>query len=290
MRKLNIFIASFAFLMICSNLISAQTIRYVKPKLNSGSDGNDGSSWMTAYATIQKAIEASSEGDQIWVASGTYYPTAMLSKGGMSRNQSLQLKKGVSIYGSLAIGAKSLAGRDFETAEKQSVITADNEEFHIIVGAGDLGNLTIDGFKITAGNADGPSNVFYNERNIFRDCGGALFLSNVGGNVTLRNLIIDNNKAQIKGGGLFVDGENSGLVLENVKFSNNSTKAEAGAAIYMGGIASVKLSDITFDNNVSGGNATTIYIKSKNVNINGTARKLRSFNLKPEDLASSNTK
>ncbi len=48
----------------------AATTRYV----DASAAGGDGSSWAQAYTNLQDAIGASSSGDEIWVAQGTYYP------------------------------------------------------------------------------------------------------------------------------------------------------------------------------------------------------------------------
>jgi len=58
-------------LYFVSVTISFAGIKYVKP---TGNDNNTGTSWGQAYQTIQKAIEVAVAGDEIWLASGTYYP------------------------------------------------------------------------------------------------------------------------------------------------------------------------------------------------------------------------
>jgi hypothetical protein len=50
-------------------LCASATIRYVSP---SGDNSNNGTSWATAKATISAALSASSAGDEIYVAAGTY--------------------------------------------------------------------------------------------------------------------------------------------------------------------------------------------------------------------------
>ena len=84
----------------------------------SGSDLDDGLSWYNAFASIQKALDTSIVGDQIWVATGTYYPS--VENGGTGdRFKSFQMKDGVAIYGGFdpANSETSWAQRDWENNE-----------------------------------------------------------------------------------------------------------------------------------------------------------------------------
>ena len=70
--------------------------RYVK----AGASGN-GSSWANASGDLQAMIDASSTGDEVWVAAGTYLPTTAPS--GCTacgpRDVTFLLKDGVKLYG-----------------------------------------------------------------------------------------------------------------------------------------------------------------------------------------------
>ena len=64
---------------ICTaTLCASATIRYVSP---TGNDDNNGTSWETAKATIGAAVSASSKGDEVYVAAGTYSETVSLKDG-----------------------------------------------------------------------------------------------------------------------------------------------------------------------------------------------------------------
>ena len=56
-------------------------------------EGNDCWSWDTA-CPLQKAVNASLPGDQVWVAAGVYTPTNVVG-----RDASFYLRSGVAVYG-----------------------------------------------------------------------------------------------------------------------------------------------------------------------------------------------
>src|SRR5262245_22819057 len=77
--------------------------------VRSGAAGaNDGASWADAYTSLQSALAAASSGDQIWVAAGTYTPSAT-----GDRDASFTLSSGVAVYGGFAGSETQLGERDW---------------------------------------------------------------------------------------------------------------------------------------------------------------------------------
>lgn len=102
MKQLIAFLPTFMLLVFQSHA----AIRYVSV---TGSGLLDGSSWTNAYpgSSLQTAINNSNSGDEVWVAAGTYYPTA-----GTDRMISFSMKNGVIIYGSFAGTETGLSQRN----------------------------------------------------------------------------------------------------------------------------------------------------------------------------------
>ncbi len=110
--------------------------------------------WQGAYENPQQALAVASNGDEIWVAQGTYSP-------GVARDNSFVLKEGVKLYGGFYGGESTLEDRDVHA--NPTILSGDigiegnvsDNSYHVISYSGLLSALTIiDGFIIRDGNAD----------------------------------------------------------------------------------------------------------------------------------------
>ena len=198
---------------------------------------NDGSSWENAFTDLQAALRVASSGNEIWVAAGTYKPTASIN-----RSISFSLKNDVSIYGGFS-GTEALrTQRDYST--NVTILSGDigiegsnGDNSYQVVRGMDIGNTAIlDGFTITASNANGPAPY---------DNGGGMYNDN--SSPTLTNLIFSNHSA-IYGGGM-INWYNSNPILTNVIFSGNFAETGSGMVNHS---SSPSLNNVTFSHNIGG--------------------------------------
>jgi hypothetical protein len=174
-------------------------------------DENCGTDWDhpcdLQYALQTRAVP----GDQVWVKAGTYYPTT----DGANRSASFQIKDGIKVYG-------GFDGTELSFAERaglfsQTILSGDIDRatfpdtaspatdagqirgansYHTVVLSGASENTLIDGFTITAGQADAANPDSFNQQ------GGGVLVYN--GVPRLSNLIVIGNTARYGGGGIMV--------------------------------------------------------------------------------------
>lgn len=191
------------------------------------SGSNDGSSWADAYTTLQDALDGASSGDEIWVAEGTYKPTAQHGGSG-ERYRSFQMKNGVAIYGGFDGTETQRDQRNWQA--NPTILSGDigaegdgsDNCYHVFYhpSATALDETAIlDGFTITAGNATGTGS-HSNGSGMYNDsCSPTLnncsFLSNAAGNA---------------GGGMYNMGNSAPSVTSCSFAGNSATTTAAGCS------------------------------------------------------------
>jgi predicted outer membrane repeat protein len=191
------------------------------------------SSW-TEPCALQAALLDAASGDEIWVAAGTYYPDETVD-----RSASFQLKDGVLLYGGFAGTESTLGERDWEA--NRSILSGDLDRngvldvgnaYNVVTGVGLSSSTVLDGFTITAGNADDD----------FGGTGGGMYI--VDSSPHLTNLTFLENFAIYNGGGM--GNVSSSPTLTNVTFYNN--ESEYGGGLY-NNLSNPSLMEVTFSSN-----------------------------------------
>ena len=212
-------LAGGLLLLASTAWVGAGTI-YVK----AGAAGkNNGNSWTNAYRSLQKALKMAVNGDEIWVAAGTYKPT-----GRTDRGISFRLADGVGIYGGFAGNETDRDQRDWATNKctlsgdiGRGGKTGDNS-YHVVRSARNNATAVLDGFTVTRGNANYGRSA--------SSWGGGLYCT--GGSPTVRNCTFTKNSASW-GGGILTN--NSSPAIRDCKFTNNRGRLSgAGVFCYKG--------------------------------------------------------
>jgi formylglycine-generating enzyme required for sulfatase activity len=207
---------------------------------------NDGSSWGNAFNHLQDGLAVAESGEQIWVAEGIYRPDEDTANpdGTGDRWATFGLINGVAIYGGFAGYETSLEERDLDTYETVlSGDLADNDgpdfanhgenSIHVVKSSFCDETAVLDGFTITAGNANGSNP---------NDNGGGMYNNSSSPIVT--NCTFTGNVVSNHGGGVY--NENSSPSFTNCTFNNNL--AFRGAAM-RNDSSNPTLTSCTFYNN-----------------------------------------
>ncbi len=222
-----------------------------------------GGSWANAYPKLQDALAAAANGDQIWVAKGVYYPDEGAGQTDNARASTFILQNGVAIYGGFAGTETALSQRDVaanvtvlsgdidgnDVTDANGVVTNTtningNNAYHVVTSSSANSTAVLDGFTVTAGQANGPSGG--------EDNGGGMYNKN-SSSPTVSNVTFSANSAT-RGGGM--NNDTSSPALTNVTFSANS-------AVFGGGMkntnGSPSLTNVTFSANSASANGGGIY-------------------------------
>jgi len=219
---------------------------------------NDGSSWANAYISLQSALDVATSGREIWVAKGTYYPSSAYDLTDSPRFYHFRMIDGVAIYGGFEGTETATSERaNFGVGEANETILSgdigtvgDNSDncyqvfFHESIG---LTNAAIlDGFTITAGNADRTDWPYHKN-------GGGMY--NYESSPSIINCTFSNNTALV-GGGMY-NYTNSSTRIDNSIFVNNTASFGGGVMYYL---SSASISNSTFKDNYASFSGGGLYI------------------------------
>ena len=255
MKKINLIlqILILFFLLIYGCADTQDNVIYVK--VDAASNG-DGKSWKTAFNNLQSALDVALEGNEIWVAAGVYKPTVKIG-GNDERNKSFQLKNGVALYGGFAASENSRDQRDWQT--NKSILSGDlqgdddgfinNAEncYHVLTGVGTDSTAVLDGFVITAGNAN---------FDVWPDDGGG-GMNNHNGSPSVTNCWFTGNASFADGGGIRNWGDSKPVIM-NCTFTGNSSGQEGGGIMNGPGSGS-KVINCIFTENMAGEDGGGMY-------------------------------
>ena len=174
---------------------------------NDAAAGGDGLAWSSAFNDLQDAIEAAETPavDQIWIAEGTYSPTALLQpEDADPRSAAFSLPHGVTLYGGFEGTESSLDDRD--TAGHETILSGDlgvvgeiEDNAYTVVYCGENVEAQLDGLTITGGYAFGTYDADHPER----EWGGGVYST---GTLTVVDTTITKNNADRGGAGVFASG------------------------------------------------------------------------------------
>ena len=193
-------------------------------------DSPDGTSWATAFSTVQEGIDAAEAGGggEVWVAVGTYGEARTSIPDGIGWNTgSILMKDGVDVYGGFTGVETAREQRDWEANETildGSTARDGNPAYHVVVGTD---ASTLDGFTVTGGVARRVTDK-KNELGF----GGGMF----GGAAT--NCSFEGNLAW-SGGGMY------GGAVRDCIFLNNTATA------FGGGMSNGSATNCTFTGNAA---------------------------------------
>lgn len=284
-------------------------IIYANGSLTTGA--NNGTSWANAYRgtnALQTALAASREGNHIWVAAGTYKPSAYpIGCVGCSSNRdfSFHLKDGVKLFGGFAGTENNTNQRFLNTYETRldgdiNTIGDDSDNVrHVIISVLDRNLTGLDGFTILNGGdyiSWGSSSITVESIQLKYGEGGGinatiseLTLSNLkivknrswdGAGIYFRytsnnidvpfeNCFFSENKASNNGGGVFFINIYSNALLKKCIFEKNES--------YLGGAVFSTVANIIAENSLfhgntsrgtSGGYGSIFYISQSNLELN----------------------
>jgi hypothetical protein len=232
-------IVPFAFQFSSRAQAQGGTIYYVHQ--SRPDDSGTGTSWASAFRTLQAALVVATPGDQIWVANGTYYPDEGPNQTNNAASATFQLPDGVAVYGGFSGSEIAFEQRNAGlnrptlSGEIQQDGDQSNNAHHVVTSSGNGQGTVLDGFRISGGSVTSVQSAASDGAGLLvRDTQGAQF----------RNLTIEQNQA-VNGGGVQVT--NSTSAFSDLILTNNTASGSGGGMAISGGDSSFTRVTATFN-------------------------------------------
>lgn len=195
--------------------------------------GGNGTSWSTAFRNLYDALPLATEGDQVWVATGTYLARPVSAP----NTQGLTLNPDVRVYGGFTGTPGSegnLLARDGNPLTNNCVVTGDingdstgdtfdptrlDDSEHVITITDGTSNTILDGITVSGGT------VRNNDFNSPGGGGGGLLVN--GGSPRISRCRFTGNTANIYGPAMYLYGTTA--VVTDCVITGNSGSSSTGA-------------------------------------------------------------
>jgi len=253
---------------------------------------NNGSSWTDAYNDLTEAIHASAQGDQLWIADGTYFP----GNGTQIRDTFFTLPHDLEIYGGFDGSEINFNERDIEgnivilsgdynenDIDNNFVVNKSENALHVMYIKDHITrNTVLDGITIAYGITDDLNDM--NDRGyaggiliygspIISNCtfeqnygdlgGGLCFLGDVSQFSDIRNCTFSENRA-LGGAGLYTNRDK--ILIDSCQFNANNAEFDGGGVF--DNRAGIIVNNSSFNNNTSLDDAGAIYVLNASTKIN----------------------
>ncbi|MBW2059143.1 MAG: DUF1565 domain-containing protein [Deltaproteobacteria bacterium] len=221
---------------------------YVKPD---GSDFNDGQSWATAVQSVQSAINLAGEGDEVWIAAGTYQLQTYV-----------YVSKAVAIYGGFNGTETEREQRDWA----KNVTTLDGNQktlcFYVTADATIDGLTIINGYSLSNGggirnyrSSPSISNCTFHQNKSGYHGGG--IVNYYYASPTITNCSFYGNEANYDGGGIYNFIWSSPTIVNSTFHGNAANRY--GGAMYNYYYSSPTVTNCTFFENTAGASGGGMY-------------------------------
>ena len=211
------------------------------------SSGGDGLTWDTAFDDLQEALTEAAvlqgdgipenDIDHIWIAEGTYKPSAELEPGN-PRSASFSLVDCVTLCGGFAGTETRFEKRDVSTyittlSGDLGVVDDSSDNAYTVVYCGENLEAGLDGIVVSHGNADDAEDTVHQERGR----GSAVHSA---GTLTLTNATFTDNMAAVYGGAVYNSWTGSLQIVDSTFSSNQS--GDVGGAVHNAGTMAIDAS------------------------------------------------